>query len=123
MALRKVPTTYEELRRRVEDDGGVHATRAQVLRDIEGAGRLGSNVRADISRKLESRGMAHLPEELPQYQEEEVVIYLRDSAVAPVVQAVLNPSQSTAVILRQLADNGAQDTIRKIRQLIGPDPE
>ena len=123
MALRKAPTSYEELRRLVADDDGVHATRAQVLRDIEGAGRLGSNVRADISRKLAAQGMAHLPDDLPQYQEEEVILYLRDSAAAPVVQAVLHPNRDSARILRQLADNNAQETIRKIRELIGPGPD
>ncbi len=122
-ALRKRPTNYEELRRLVAEEGGVLGTTAQVLRDIEGAGRLGSTVRAEISQKLEAHGLRHLPADLPQYQEQEVVVYVASGPVAAVVNAVLNPSRSTAKVLRQLADNNAQETLDKIRQLVGPPTE
>src|SRR5256885_4159692 len=102
--LQRSPETYEELRRRVAEEGGVYGTTAQVLRDIEGAGRLGSTVRAEISQKLGAHGMRHLPEDLPQYQEQEVIVYLASGPIAAVVNAVLNPSLSTARVLRQLAD-------------------
>lgn len=47
-------------------------------------------------------------------------VYLASGSVAAVVNAVLNPSRSTAKVLRQLADNNAQETLEKIRQLVGP---
>jgi len=115
--------TYEDLRKQVTEDGGVYGTTAQALRDIEGAGRLGSTVRAEISQKLAAHGMRHLPADLPQYQEQEVIVYLATGTVAAVVNAVLNPSVSTAKVLRQLADSNAQETLDKIRQLVGPPPE
>jgi hypothetical protein len=121
--MQKNPKTYEELRRRVSEGGGVYGTTAQVLRDIEGAGRLGSMVRSEISQKLQAHGMRHLPADLPQYQEQEVIVYLASGAIAAVVNAVLNPSMSTAEVLRQLADSNAQETLDKIRQLVGPPPE
>jgi hypothetical protein len=118
--IQKRPKTYEELRRRVAEDGGVYGTTAQVLRDIEGAGRLGSTVRSEISQKLEAHSMRHLPADLPQYQEQEVIVYLASGAIAAVINAVLNPSKSSAKVLRQLADSNAQETLDKIRQLVGP---
>lgn len=121
--VQRRPTTYEGLRKRVTEEGGVYGTHAQVLRDIEGAGRLGSTVRAEISQKLQAHGLHHLPADLPQYQEQEVIVYLATGPVSAVVNAVLNPSLTNAKVLRQLANNNAQETIDKIRQLVGPLPE
>ncbi|MEU5565497.1 hypothetical protein [Micromonospora musae] len=49
-----------------------------------------------------------------------MIVYLASGFVAAVVNAVLNPSRSAAKELRQLADNNAQETLEKIRQLVGP---
>lgn len=122
-ALGKNPKTYDELRRQVTEEDGVLGTTAQVLRDIEGAGRLGSTVRAETSQKLQAHGLRHLPADLPQYQEQEVIVYMASGPVAAVVNAVLNPSVSTAKVLRQLADENAQETLDKIRHLVGPPTE
>jgi hypothetical protein len=123
LTLPRRPTSYDELRLRVTEEGGVFGTTAQVLRDIEGAGRLGSTVRAEISQNLAGFGLRHLPAELPQYQEQEVIVYLASGPVAAVINAVLNPSISTVKVLRQLADNNAQETLDKIRRLVGPPTE
>jgi hypothetical protein len=74
-------------------------------------------------QKLDAHGPRHLPADLPRYQEQEVIVYLASGPVAAVVNAVLNPSRSAAKVLRQLADNNAQETLDEIRQLVGPPTE
>lgn len=113
------PTTYDELREAVIADGGVYHTTAGVLRDIQKAGRLGTTVRDTIVRRLGEHGLAVLPPDLPQYQEQSVIIYQTGGTVEQVVEAVAYPSEAAAKVLRGLATSNAQDILQQIRALVG----
>jgi hypothetical protein len=69
-----VPKTYDQLVADVEAQGSLGTYPMAVLRDIEGAGKLGIHIRKTIQQQLRTHGLDHLPEELPAYQEQQVRI-------------------------------------------------
>ncbi|WP_310728598.1 hypothetical protein [Streptomyces sp. N2A] len=112
-------SNYEELRSAVTADGGLHVVTMGVLRDIQGAGRLGSRVLDTISGQLESHGMGHIPKELPGNQDSPVRIYLLGTPIADIVDAVHNPSLKGDAILRGAGDSEARAQLRQIREIVG----
>lgn len=70
---------YQDLRKAVENHGGLFTVGMTVLKHIDGAGRLGPVVLATMSISLATHGMGHLPPELPNSQDEQVRLYLIDS--------------------------------------------
>lgn len=80
--------SWEALKKAVDAGGGVLRVMMWDLRFLEDAGRLGVHVRASISRKLLGLGLAHLPEDLPSYQEQSVVLYRLGTPAAAVIDAI-----------------------------------
>ncbi|MER6076977.1 hypothetical protein [Streptomyces sp. NPDC001833] len=111
--------SYEELRESVQANRGLRTVAMGTLRDIEGAGRLGIQVRDAISRSLESHGMGHFPAELPPNQHDQVRLYLLGTSIAEVIKAVLNPSLKGDESLRGIGDAGAHEQLRQIREIVG----
>jgi len=91
--------------------GGLAVTSMQQLRDLGNAGRLGKHVRDRISQSLKDHGLGHLPAELPNDQSAEVRIYVTASAIGQVIEAVLRPSESGDVRLRNV---GSEDAVKKL---------
>lgn len=88
------------------------------LKEIQGAGRLGVNVREAISKALASHGLGHLPADLPANQWEEVRVYKLGTLLSDVVDAVTKPSNKGDEVLRAVSSNDSQETLRKIRELV-----
>lgn len=109
---------YNDLRASVEGDGGLLTTTMETLKDIQGAGRLGVNVREAISKALASHGLGHLPAELPANQWEEVRLYRLGTLLSDVVDAVAKPSAKGDEVLRTVSSSDSQETLRKIRELV-----
>jgi len=110
--------SWDALKDAVQLNAGVYLTRMDVLRDLKQAGRLGNHVREDISRTLASNGMGHLPDKLPAYQEELVLIYGLGGPIGDLVRAVLHPSEEGAEALRNLNPNGAASKLKRIGELL-----
>ena len=109
---------YDDVRNAVTTNDGLYKITMEILKKIEGAGRLGVHVRQSISRSLESHGIGHLPRELPPNQEDAVRLYLLGSPIADVVQAVLSPSDRGDETLRSIGSSEAQEQLRQIRQIV-----
>lgn len=109
---------YEDLRNAVAANEGLYTTSMDVLKKIDGAGRLGVHVRTSISRSLESHGLGHLPRELPPNQEDSVRLYLLGSPIADVVKAVITPSERGDETLRSISASEAQEQLRRIREIV-----
>ena len=108
--------------RRVREHGGVLSVNMGQLRDAVGAGKLGSNVVAEISNGLRERGIRHYPEKLPTYQHEVVRLYEAGSHVGRLVEAVLTPGQEGDDVLRA-ATSGSGDGIdiyERLKSVIYP---
>lgn len=114
-----VPKSYEELVTQVGSQGDIAVFEMGVLRDLEGAGKLGKYIRQSISDTLRTHHLGHLPEDLPIYQEQAVRIYRLESRVGRVVEAILHPSAAGDAVLRALGDDDdAQERLEQIRRVI-----
>ncbi|MEU2875073.1 hypothetical protein [Streptomyces sp. NPDC007070] len=115
-------TSWDELRKAVEDNGGVLRIYMADLRELQNAGRLGVNVRNDISRRLAGVGLGHLPAELPSYQENEVVLFQLGTPAADVVEAVRGDNFARAEdALRRLNTKGDAEKLAAIAAILSGD--
>jgi hypothetical protein len=111
--------SWDELRKAVENCGDVLRIHMGQLRALIDAGRLGINVRNDISRRLAGAGLGHLPAELPPYQENEVVLYKLGTPAADVVEAVRGDNFARAEnALRRLNTKGDAEKLAAIAAII-----
>ncbi|HWB08630.1 MAG TPA: hypothetical protein VG826_05375 [Pirellulales bacterium] len=113
--------SYEDLRKEVEDNGGVLTCTMEQLRNAHGSLKLGSNVRMDIHDRLIGMGLGHVPEELPTYQENLVRLYQLGTPAAKIIQAVLKPGPDGDARIKDLSgETGSNyaDIIAKIRELV-----
>lgn len=111
--------SWDELRKAVENCGGVLRIHMGQLKGIIDAGRLGINVRTDISRRLAGVGLSHLPAELPPYQDNEVVLYQLGTPAADVVEAVRGDNFARAEnALRRLNTKGDAEKLAAIAAII-----
>lgn len=111
-------STFDDLKREVEESGGLMRVLMQDLRLLVGAGKLGVHVRYEISRQLAQVGLGHLPAELPTYQTDEVRVYSLGSRVADLIKAVLDPTELGDRILQEAGSDDAADKLDQIRRLL-----
>ena len=108
--------SYQELRAKVEADGGLRVVTMRDLRDVEGVRRIGSQVPGKISQQLGLHGMGHIPALLPGNQNSPVRL---GTPIADTVEAVLDPSLKGDEILRRVGDAEArEDRLRQIREIV-----
>lgn len=112
---------WDEIKAKVEGAGGVLTTTMDVLRDAEGAGKLGVHVRTNISKKLAGIGLGHVPTELPGNQHERVRLYKKGTLVGDLIDTVLNPGdQNDRRLVEQLGQDGPdyRAVVQRIRELV-----
>jgi hypothetical protein len=115
-------TSWDDLRKAVEDNGGVLRIYMADLRELQNAGRLGINVRNDISRRLAGIGLGHLPAELPPYQENQIVLFQLGTPAADVVEAVRGDNFARAEqALRRLNTKGDAEKLAAIAAILSDD--
>lgn len=85
---------WEDIKANVESNGNVTTLSMEVLRNAAGAGRLGVNVRDEISSILAGMGLGHIPVELPAYHHEQVRLYKKGTTVGKVIDIMLEPGES-----------------------------
>jgi hypothetical protein len=112
-------TSWDDLRKAVEDNGGVLRIYMLDLKELQNSRRLGINVRTDISRRLAGLGLGHLPDELPSYQENELVLFQLGTPAADVVEAVRGDNFAGAEeALRSLNTKGDAEKLAAITAII-----
>lgn len=79
---------WPELLSTVEQNSGVIKVPMATLRQLEGRQRVGKHILSAIEDKLETLGLGHLPEELPNRQQQSVVLYRSGTPAAELIQAV-----------------------------------
>ena len=112
--------SYQDLSKEIDDAGGVCVKSMGQLRDVHGAGKLGSNVVASIAEKLAGVGLGHSPTDLPTSQFQRALIYRRGSAFARLIEAVNDPNEHSIEVLAEISGNsgGASETLQQIRDLV-----
>lgn len=117
--LRLPISTFDELDDLVEKGQGVTTVTMEELRNAHGAGKLGVHVRTAISEKLASRGLRHLPKELPIYQEQRARVYKAGTPVAKIIEAAVNDlGEQADQVLRDAAGGEAAEVVQKIREMV-----
>lgn len=112
---------WNEIKKDVEDRGGVATVTMETLRDANGAGKLGVHVRAEIRSTLAGMGLGHVPIELPAYQHEQVRLYKRGTPIGELIEQVLTPGQQNDVALAGRFGGGGPDyaaIVAKIKELV-----
>src|SRR4051794_40487060 len=107
--------TYDEIRERVSDQGGVMTISMGELRDAHGAGKLGIHVRTNISKELRRRGLNHAPEDLRVYQHETVRVWLMGSPAGDLIEAVNSISPESDQAIRDAVESNAADVLDRVR--------
>ena len=113
-------STYHDLAATVDQSGGVLSLEMGVLRDVHGAGKLGSIVVAAIHDKLGGLGLGHAPmDELPRDQWRRVLVYRKGTPVARLIEAALSIDEHSDATLREFAskDNKAEGIVQRIKEL------
>lgn len=112
---------WDDIKKKVEDNGNVSTITMGVLRDAAGKDKLGVHVRSEIARTLDGLGLGYVPVELPTYQDESVRLYKRGTPIGEVIETVLNPGKANDT---KLKEHFADDTvdyaqiIEQIRELV-----
>lgn len=105
---------WQELLTLVERNQGVERVSIETLRLIEGRQRVGKHILSAIEDKLTALGLGHLPETLPNRQQQQVVLYRLGTPASEVIQAVRDG-------LTQPASESAFEALHRLNAL--PDPE
>lgn len=117
-----------DIRDACDEEGGVLAISLGELRDAVDAGKLGKFVMQRITEELAAHGLGCFPQSLldPELntkprQAQMIRVYRKGpSSTARAVEAVLYPSASGDSFLCDLATDGAQETLARIRELVAP---
>jgi hypothetical protein len=118
--------SWSELRADIAAEGDISVVYAWQLRDAAGWAKLGPNVIVDIANQLELNDLGTLPRggRLPLSQNEGVRVYLKDSRLGQVVEAVLSPSAKGDDLLREIGSNSSDAAVvlDRIRTIVCPSP-
>ena len=107
-------TDWHELLAAVESTDGVHRVSMETLRRLEGRQRVGKHILSSIEDKLKTLGLGHLPKELPNRQQQTVLLYRVGTPASELVQAVQNG-------VTESPSSEAFDFLRRLNSLPNPD--
>jgi hypothetical protein len=105
---------WHELLTAVENNEGVHRVTMETLRRLEGRQRVGKHILSSIENRLETLGLGHLPKELPNRQQQTVLLYRVGTPASALIQAVQEG-------LTESPSSEASDFLRRLNTL--PDPD
>lgn len=132
--------TWHELVKAVEQHDGVVLVPMEILRRLDGAQRLGVHVLKAISGRLATLGLGHMPEDLPNRQDQEAILYRYGTAASDVIVAVREGLRSVQdvrntyralhklnaapevdqIVSRDELDEKLQDAAQAVLDLLGP---
>lgn len=92
--IRSDVQTWADLVKAVDEHDGVALVPMETLRRLEGAQRLGVHVLKSIGARLGTLGLGHMPDTLPNRQDQEAILYRYGTPASEVIQAVRNGLRS-----------------------------
>ncbi len=108
--------SWSEVVAAVNLENGVMVCTMENLRDIEGYGRLGQTVRANIAKKLATLGLAFMRKELPAEASADIILYRQGTPVSELIEMI------QTVLAGGM--NNAPEIAESLRRLnVMPDPE
>lgn len=82
--------TWTELVKAVDAHDGISLVPLETLRRLEGAQRLGVHVLKSIEGRLGTLGLGHLPDDLPNRQDQVAILYRYGTPASEIISAVRN---------------------------------
>lgn len=82
--------TWADLVKAIDEHDGVVLVPMETLRKLEGAQRLGVHVLTSIGARLGTLGVGHMPDDLPNRQDQEAILYRYGTPASEVISAVRN---------------------------------
>lgn len=133
-------STWNELVEVIDAREGVVMIPMETLRRLEGAQRLGIHVLKSISSRLATLGVGHMPEDLPNRQDQEAILYRYGTPASEVISAVRNgltgsislrsvfdalhrvnaAPEITEVVHREVLDDKLTTAAKAVLELLGP---
>lgn len=89
-AIRQDVNTWAELVKAIDDHNGIALVPMETLRKLDGAQRLGVHVLKSIGARLGTLGLGHMPDVLPNRQDQDAILYRYGTPASEVVAAVRN---------------------------------
>lgn len=111
-------TSYQEIKSALESNDGLMSISMGELRDAHDVLRLGVHVRTGIHDRLQGMGIGHFPEELPDYQDQNVRLYTLGSPFAKILNDLFDFSQAADDRLRERIANDYEERLQKIKELV-----
>lgn len=130
--------TWPELRSAVETNEGIAKIPMEKLRELEGRQRVGKHILSAIEDRLATMGLGHLPEELPNRQQQYVLLYSFGTPASEVIESVrkglTEPASDTtyeylhrlnsvpdpdSVVSREEFSEAIETTARSVLDLLG----
>jgi hypothetical protein len=113
---------FKELKKYVQKNDGVVTVGMHLLRQLQGAERLGNGVRAEIKNALDRCDLGFVGKggnrkDLPAYSEDLVRLYARSSAVGRFIDAVDDLEEGGDERLREFAGD-ASAKLEQIREIV-----
>jgi hypothetical protein len=109
--------TWDELKKKVEQNQNVLTVTTAELRDIYKVKRMGIHVATEIEAKLAGVGLGNTPELEPDSWQE-VRLFKLGTPVGDILVAANNPGVEGDKTLRELAEGDASERLRQIRALV-----
>lgn len=133
-------TTWIDLVKAIDASDGVALVPMETLRRLEGAQRLGVHVLKSISDRLATLGLGHMPQNLPNRQDQEAILYRYGTPASDVIVAIREGLRSVQdvrntyralhklnalpdvekVVHRDEMDEKLQDAAQAVLDLLGP---
>jgi len=121
----------------VESNAGIQRVTMETLRKLEGRQRVGRHILTTIEEKLATLGLGHLPQELPNRQQQSVLLYRQGTPASEVIAAVRDgltaPASETAyeslhrlnavpdpetVVSKEIVSDAVEQTARSLSELL-----
>ncbi|MEQ1929856.1 MAG: hypothetical protein ABL957_04885 [Parvularculaceae bacterium] len=109
---------FDDLLADVKANGGVVTIGMWKLRNLQGAGKLGTRVIEKIDSELAKRGLRHLPAVLLPDQHEPVRIFLGAGQVGKLIEAAHEISPNADDVLRGYAEAASGSLRERIEEVI-----
>ena len=82
--------TWSDLVKAIDEHDGVALVPMETLRRLDGAQRLGVHVLNSIGTRLGTLGLGHMPDDLPNRQDQEAILYRYGTPASEIISAVRN---------------------------------
>lgn len=86
--------SWTDLVKAIDESDGIALVPMETLRKLEGAQRLGVHVLNSIGSRLGTLGIGHMPDTLPNRQDQDAILYRYGSPASEVISAVRNGLRS-----------------------------